>query len=59
MPSAHTPVISVSCASQRRAWSLTGQGQATDELIRASVLTRHREQGLTTGQLADGPLGSP
>ena len=27
-------------------------GQATDELIRASVLTRHREQGLTNGQLA-------
>jgi hypothetical protein len=26
-------------------------GQATDELLRASVLTRHREQGLTNGQL--------
>ena len=27
-------------------------GQATDELIRVSVRTRHREQGLTNGQLA-------
>src|SRR5262249_33154457 len=26
-------------------------GQATDELLRASVLTRHREQGLTNGKL--------
>jgi CHAT domain len=33
-------------------WSVVNRlGQATDELIRASVLTRHREQGLTNGQL--------
>jgi hypothetical protein len=33
-------------------WSVVNRlGQATDELLRASVLTRHREQGLTNGQL--------